>query len=95
MTMNALARSSSFKRRDWSRISSLAVVAIAHVVMIYLLTLSPARGAISNAPVIMVTLIREQPRGAPRPTRLPAPLPFKLQQIAVGWALVPINFHLA
>ena len=63
--------------RDGSRFSSLAVVAVVHVLAFYLLTLSPAREAISKASALMVTLIQEQPRVQQKPTELPKPLPLK------------------
>ena len=90
--MKASAHSSAFMRRARPRRASLAVVAIAHVLIIYLFTLSPAREAISKASIIMVTLIREQPRAQARLTELSKPFPFKLPQISVEPApLVPIS----
>lgn len=65
--------------RDGSRMSSLTFVALVHVAAFYLLTLSPARGAISKASAMMVTLISEQPKAQPttKSTELPKPLPVK------------------
>ena len=63
--------------RDGSRMSSLTVVALVHVAAFYLLTLSPAREAITKASAMMVTLISEQPKAEPKPTELPKPLPVK------------------
>lgn len=82
--MNTLVTRSSFVRSDGTQFSSMMLVVVAHVAVIYLLTLSPAREAISNASALMVTLIREQPRAERRPAVLPKPLPVKLPQIAVG-----------
>lgn len=80
--MKVLAHPSAFMGRDRPRLSSLIVVAITHVLVIYLFTFSPAREAISKASVIMLTLIREQPRAEARPIELSKAFPFKLQQIA-------------
>ena len=63
--------------RDGSRMSSLTVAALVHVAAFYLLTLSPAREAITKASAMMVTLISEQPKAEPKPTELPKPLPVK------------------
>ena len=75
--MTTFAHRSSFVPRDSSRFSSLAVVVVVHVLAFYLLTLSPAREAISKAAAIMVTLIQEQPRVKQKPTELPKSLPVK------------------
>ncbi|MEO8103819.1 MAG: energy transducer TonB [Betaproteobacteria bacterium] len=73
-----------------ARKSSLMLVAIVHVVVIYLLTLSPAREAIVNASALMVTLIRESPRAEQRPVDLPTPRPAKLQPVAIEPVPVPL-----
>lgn len=75
--MNTFTTRSSLMPRDGSRASSLTFVAIAHIVAFYLLTLSPAREAVSQVSALMVTLISEQPKAVSKPTELPRPLPVK------------------
>ena len=82
--MNSIVNRPVFLGRDGTRISSFIVVAIAHVVLAYLLTLTPAREAISQASAMMVMLIREQPQVETRPTKLPTP-----QQIDMRLQAVP------
>lgn len=95
--MNAFSITSPFAPRAGSRLSSLALVAFAHVAVIYLLILSPARVAISNVSAFMVTLISDrQQREQVAPAR-PKSRPLKGQPIAADAVpLIPISAtHLA
>ena len=70
--------------RDRASVSSLALVAFAHLAVVYLLMLSPAREALENVSAVMVTLIHE-PALAPRTAeKSPSPRPVWLQQISTA-----------
>lgn len=81
--VNTFATKSFWLPRDNSRVSSLTLVMIVHVVAFYLLMLSPAREAISQASAFMVTLVHEQPRAEQKPPEPPKAKPVKLQQVSL------------
>ena len=89
-TVNTLARKYLWIPRDHSRVSALTLVLIAHVAAFYLLMLSPAREAISQASAFMVMLVHEQPRNEKKPTELPKARPVKLQQVSLEPIPVPL-----
>ena len=81
--MNTLVTRSSFVRSDGTQFSSMMLVVVAHVAVIYLLTLSPAREAITNVSAFMVTLINDRPLLERAATARPKSRPVKGQPIAV------------
>ena len=81
--MSTLVTRSSFVRSDGTQFSSMMLVVVAHVAVIYLLTLSPAREAITNVSAFMVTLINDRPLLERAATARPKSRPVKGQPIAV------------
>ncbi|MEQ1516363.1 MAG: TonB family protein, partial [Usitatibacteraceae bacterium] len=87
--MTSFTITSASAPRTASRISSFAMVAFAHVIVIYVLTLSQTRVAITNASAFMVTLLHEQPLAKQKASELPKPRTLKTQSIAIESIRIP------
>lgn len=87
--MNALVIRPSPLPGAWPRLSTFAIVALAHVFIVYLLLLSPAREVIRDASALLVTLIRESPRATLEPAAPSKTHVAGLQKIQVATVPLP------